>query len=320
MTLLQPSTIPAPSSTRPAAAVDRAFTPARSLAEAETFVRRLAYGHYENFSVVSVLVPKRLRADFCALYAFCRLADDLGDEVGDPQASIEALDRFREHLQASYHSEPTTACFLALRETIRRHDIPAQPFLDLIAAFQQDQRQTRYANWADVIDYCTRSADPVGRLVLYVCGYRDAERQRLSDKTCTALQLANFWQDVRRDLEGLDRIYIPADLMAARGVSEADLRAASANEKVRALTRELVDRTQALFDEGKALLPLLSKPVAAHVGLFGKGGEAILEAIRRQDFDTLSHRPTLSKRAKGRLVARAAVARLMTIFSAGRAS
>ena len=320
MTLLQSSIIPIALPTAPNSAVERAFTPAHSLAEAQAFVRKLACGHYENFSVVSVLVPKRLRADFCSVYAFCRLADDLGDEIGDRDESIEALDRFAEELHACYDGHVTTAVFIALKETIHRHDIPIRPFLDLIDAFKQDQRKTRYETWSEVIDYCTRSADPVGRLVLYVCGYRDEERQRLSDKTCTALQLANFWQDVRRDLETLGRVYIPADLMRQFDVTEADLHASSADARIKALFRELVERTQQLFDEGKALLPMLSKPVAAQVGLFGKGGEAILHAIRRQNFDTLSHRPTLSKRAKGRLIARAALARAMTVFSVGRAT
>jgi squalene synthase HpnC len=207
--------------------------------------------------------------------------------------------------------------FVALSGTIRRHSIPIRPFLDLIDAFEQDQRVNRYESFAQLCDYCKRSADPVGRLVLYVCGYSDDERQRFSDLTCTALQLANFWQDVRRDLVERDRIYIPDDTMRRFGVGEKQLRDGDADDAYRAMVRFEVDRTEAMFDEGEQLLPLLDASVRSHISLFGKGGRAILAAIRQQDYDTLSSRPALSKRQKGRLIAAAIVAQAGQLLSRG---
>jgi len=177
--------------------------------EARRYAVDLATSHYENFTVVSRVLPARLREDFAAVYAFCRWADDLGDETGDPRRSLELLDWWRQELDACYRGEPRHPVFVALKPTIEKHDIPATPFEKLIDAFVQDQGLTRSHTWEQVVDYCTRSADPVGRLVLYMCGYRDEQRQRLSDCTCTALQLANFWQDVRRDILERDRIYVP---------------------------------------------------------------------------------------------------------------
>jgi squalene synthase HpnC len=314
---LSPRTITVPSRSAPPPAAQAAFTPATTVGEAEAFTRRLAHGRYENFSVVSVLVPRHIRQDFCNIYAFCRLADDLGDEVHDPAAALAYLGQFRDQLRACYAGRSESAVFLALAGTVERHSIPIDPFLDLISAFEQDQHILRYETLADLADYCRRSADPVGRLVLYLCGYRDEERQRLSDLTCTALQLANFWQDVRRDLADLDRIYIPREFLTRFGVTEEQLRHGVADDHFRAMMRELVERTDAMFADGRRLLPLLSRDVAAHVSLFGLGGQAILRAIRRQDFDTLSRRPTLGKRQKAGLVARAAAARL-TGYLGGR--
>jgi squalene synthase HpnC len=284
-----------------------AFTPVAGLAEAEAYTRKLAHEHYENFSVVSMLLPKRLRQDFCNIYAFCRTADDLGDETGgDTAKSLEMLGRFKEMTRECYQGRAQTAVFVALRGTIQKCDIPDKPFLDLIDAFEQDQRVNRYDTFAQVVDYCTRSADPVGRLVLYLCGYRDDERQRLSDKTCTALQLANFWQDVRRDLQNLNRIYLPHESMAKFGLSEPDVeqmvQESRCDDRARELIRFEVDRTQKLFDEGEKLLPLLDAEFRPQIALFGKGGRAILQAIRRRNYDTFTGRPKLSKWQKGTLV------------------
>src|SRR3954469_18871120 len=169
--------------------VRAAFAPVTDVAAAEAYARRLAHSHYENFSVVTFLLPKHLRQDFCNVYAFCRIADDLGDEVGDPATAAQYLAAFKDQLHAAYKGNAETAVFFALRNTIARHDIPKEPFADLIDAFEQDKRRNRYATFEQLVDYCRRSADPVGRLVLYMCGYRDDHRQRLSDRTCTALQL-----------------------------------------------------------------------------------------------------------------------------------
>jgi squalene synthase HpnC len=256
--------------------------------------------------VVSILLPKHLRQDFCNVYAFCRIADDLGDEVGDKEKALAYLGAFRRQLRACYDgtgAEGETAVFKALRQTIQRHDIPEKPFDDLIAAFEQDQRVGRYETFAQLVDYCTRSADPVGRIVLYMCGYRDEERQRLSDKICTGLQLVNFWQDVRRDILERDRVYLPAEHMAKFGVTEEQIRAGEVTAGYRDLIRFEVERTERLFDEGHALLALLDPMYRKQIALFEKGGRAICAAIRRQKFDTLTKRPRLSKLQKGRLLA-----------------
>jgi squalene synthase HpnC len=287
------------------ATVKTAFAPPCAKDAARRYTRQLALGHYENFSVVSLLLPKHLRQDFSNVYAFCRTADDLGDEVPDRSLSLSYLRRFREHTLACYEGRALSPLFVALWETIQRHDIPMQPFLDLIDAFEQDQRINRYETFEQLVDYCRRSADPVGRLVLYMCGHRDAERQQLSDRTCTALQLANFWQDVRRDILDRDRIYIPQDSMRQFGVTDDQIREGRCDENYRQLMAFEVQRTQTLFDEGDRLLPMLDATVRRQVMLFSQGGRAVLEAIRRQDYDTLSHRPKISRWQKGKLMARA---------------
>ena len=283
--------------------VRAAFAEVAGVDEAEAYTRRLTHSHYENFSVVSVLLPKHLRQDFCNVYAFCRIADDLGDEVGDSAKALEYLAGFRQQLIECYAGTARTAVFVALAATIKRHDIPMKPFDDLIRAFEQDQTVTRYQTFEQDVDYCTRSADPVGRIVLYMCGYRDEERQRLSDKICTALQLINFWQDVRRDMIERDRVYLPGEDMDRFGVTERDLREGRVTAAYRELIRFEVERTERMFDEGAALLPMLKPMYRKQIALFLKGGRAICAAVRRQEFDTLTRRPRLSKWQKGRLIA-----------------
>jgi squalene synthase HpnC len=279
-----------------------AFAPVDDPPAAEKFTRALVQSHYENFSVISHLLPKHLRQDFCNVYAFCRVADDLGDEVGDRELALRYLSDFRRQLEAGYQGQAKTAVFVALRQTVQRHNIPLKPFDDLIRAFEQDQVKSRYNTFAEVVDYCTRSADPVGRIVLYMCGCRDEPRQLLSDKTCTALQLVNFWQDVRRDMLERDRIYLPAEDLRRFGISEEQLRAGRVNDAFRNLIRFEVERTEGLFAEGRQLLPLLDSAFRKQIALFGKGGMAICQAIRRQNFDTLTARPRLSKWQKTRLM------------------
>jgi len=297
-------------SQKPEAIIRAAFDPVADPDAAEAYTRSLTHSHYENFSVVSILLPKHLRQDFCNVYAFCRIADDLGDEVRDKTKSLQYLADFRLHLQNCYAplspSPPlplsSSVVFTALRQTIRRHDIPIDPFDQLIRAFEQDQTVTRYQHFPQLVDYCTKSADPVGRIVLYMCGYRDVQRQQLSDKICTALQLINFWQDVRRDILERDRIYIPADDMQRFHVTEEQLRAGAVTDHFRHLIRLQVERTEAMFTEGKRLLPLLEPMYRKQIALFAKGGRAICEAVRRQNFDTLTCRPSLSKRQKACLI------------------
>jgi len=277
---------------------------AMGVAEASEYTRRLVHTQYENFSVVSFVVPARLRQDFANVYAFCRWADDLGDETGNRDKSLDLLAWWRRELDACYAGRPMHPVYVALRETIRKHDIPRKPFDDLIDAFVQDQHVVRYETWDQAVDYCTRSADPVGRLVLYLCGYRDAERQQLSDKTCTALQLVNFWQDVRRDIIERDRIYVPSEYLRderishktlvdyVRGDQPLKLWQRSAYERV---IKRLVDRTQGLFDEGRALWPMLDSDVRLSIQLFTLGGEAVARGIRKIRYNTIDQRPSLSK-------------------------
>src|SRR5580704_11685535 len=187
-----------------------------TLDESSSYTHWLATHHYENFQVVSFLLPKRLHQDFYNVYAFCRWADDLGDEIGDTAESLRLLAWWREQLHAMYAGRASHPVFVALEDTARRHQLPMGLFDDLIKAFEQDQTVTRYQTFEDLFDYCRYSANPVGRLVLGLCGYRDEARQALSDATCTALQLANFWQDVIVDLEK-DRVYLPLGLLEAHG-------------------------------------------------------------------------------------------------------
>lgn len=298
-------------------------TPAATLEESLAYVRGLTTTHYENFSVLSSLVPEDLRDDFAAVYAFCRWADDLGDETGRDAAararSIQLLDWWREQTRACFDLTggfATHPVFVALRRTHERHHLPVQPFLDLIDAFAQDQRVTRYQTWDEVIDYCRRSANPVGRIVLHLGGYpeceQNAQRYAMSDSICTALQLTNHWQDVRRDLLERDRVYLPAQ---ETGLDAEQLRAWAATPddcKARVAyikaVRKLVERTWPLFDHGRPLPLTLSRRIGPVVGLFGAGGEAVLRSVERIGCTTLWTRPRLGKVTKLSLVTRAWVA------------
>lgn len=260
-------------------------------------------GHYENFTVVSLLLPRRLKQHFWNVYAFCRHADDLADEVADPQESLRLLNELRQDVRRMYAGAPQQTILVALGETVRQFNIPPDPFLALIDAFEQDQRQTRYQTYAQLTDYCTRSANPVGHLVLYLCGYGDAQRQKLSDFTCTALQLANFWQDVANDLHR-GRIYLPLEDMQRFGVSEEDLTARRFTPAFAELMKFEVQRTEELFQAGQALLPLVRRRVRTDIALYGRGGRAILQSIRKIGYNTLEHRPTLGKVQKLTLLGR----------------
>jgi squalene synthase HpnC len=272
-----------------------------STAEAEAYTRWLATHHYENFQVVSFLLPKRLHQDFYNVYAYCRWADDLGDEMGSPAESLRLLAWWRRQLEAMYAGEASHPVFVALRGTVARHAIPQAPFADLIRAFEQDQTVTRYPSWEDVYAYCRYSANPVGRLVLYLCGYSDPERQRLSDATCTALQLANFWQDVAVDLEK-DRVYIPLEVLARHGYPLQDLYARRMTPAFREVMREIVARARELFVAGLPLPSMVDRRLALDLDLFSRGGLRVLDKIAEQDYDVLSRRPAISKAERVRLL------------------
>ena len=270
---------------------------------ARQYTRWLATHHYENFNVASWLLPKELHQHFYNLYAYCRWADDLGDEVPDTQRALELLDWWEQELNACYEGRPSHPVFVALRETIVAKDIPRQPFADLLKAFRQDQIVKRYPTWESVLDYCVYSANPVGRLVLYLCGYRDETRQKLSDATCTALQLANFWQDVSRDLEK-GRIYIPLDVAARHGVSETAVVSHRFSENYIALMKDLIARTRILFDEGLPLAQQVEGKLRLDLEMFSRGGIAVLDAIESQGYDTLNRRPAISKVKQATLLVR----------------
>jgi squalene synthase HpnC len=288
-----------------------------TLEQARTYCQRLATTHYENFHVASWFLPARLRPHFYSIYAYCRIADDLGDEVGNREQSLALLDVWGRELDACYQGEARHPVFVALAETIRVCDIPQKPFADLLVAFRQDQTVPRYQTMADVLEYCKYSADPVGRLVLYACGYRDAERFLLSDFTCTALQLANFWQDVSSDY-ARGRIYLPLDDMHRYGVDEATIAQREPTAAFRELLRYEVDYARHLFAKGLPLIGLVDRELAVDLDLFSRGGLEILRAIERRQYDVLTTRPVISKSRKLGLLARALWGKLLPGVSRGR--
>jgi squalene synthase HpnC len=283
---------------------------APTLAEAQEYCRRLARTHYENFSVATWFLPEHLRQHFFNIYAYCRISDDLGDEVGDPGAAILLLDQWETELNACYLGNPRHPVFVALGETVQKFAIPKQTFANLLIAFRQDQTITRYPTFHDLLAYCRYSANPVGHLVLYVCGYRDADRQALSDFTCTALQLANFWQDVSVDF-AKGRIYLPLEDLQRFGVSEADIASRQNTSDFCDMMRFEVERARDWFRRGLPLAQKVDRGLAIDIELFTRGGQEILHAIERQGYQVLGRRPVISKSRKLVLVARAAWGKLL---------
>jgi squalene synthase HpnC len=286
---------------------------APSLAQARTWCRELAESHYENFHVATWFLPKPLIPHFHAVYAYCRVSDDLGDEVGDRDASLALLEWWGRELDACYEGRARHPVFVALAESIRACSIPKEPFADLLTAFRQDQTVTRYRTMQEVLGYCRYSANPVGRLVLYICGHADEQRFRLSDATCSALQLANFWQDIRVDWKK-DRVYLPQEDMQRFGVSDQTIADGIATQEFKALLRHEVDFTRSLFEEGLPLIDMVGRELALDLDLFSRGGLAILRAIEQQEYDVLRARPALSKSTKLALVLRAVSGKLLPFF------
>ena len=293
--------------------------------EANRYCERLARTHYENFTVGSRLIPRDKLSHVFALYAYCRTVDDLGDEAmpgdaapgsGAPETTslmalpgdypdvgdyrLALLDLWQGELEACYDGTPTHPVMVALQETIETFDLPSEPFVKLIEANRLDQQRQRYPTYADLLHYCDHSANPVGRLFLYLFGYRDGERQRLADATCTALQLTNFWQDVARDYRK-GRIYLPLEDLERFGYTEEELAGGAFNDNFRRLLAFQVERAMGLFREGAVLVATLEGPAKLDVALFTRGGVAVLDAIRKQGYDVLSVRPTLSKGRKASL-------------------
>jgi squalene synthase HpnC len=271
--------------------------------EGRAYTRWLATSHYENFHVVSFLLPKRLHQDFYNVYSYCRWADDLGDEIGDAADSLRLLAWWRGELDAMYGGRTKHPVFAALLPTVQKYGIPREPFSDLIDAFVQDQTVTRYRNWEELFGYCKNSANPVGKLVLYLCGYSDAERHRISDCTCTALQLANFWQDVTVD-QLKDRVYIPLEIMERHGYTVEELFAHRFTPGFREVMREVVDKARELFLKGLPLVGMVDRRLALDLDLFSRGGMRVLDKIEEQGYDVLRARPVVSKMERVGLLVR----------------
>lgn len=287
-----------------------------TLEEARAWCRRLAESHYENFHVASWFLPKALRQHFHSIYAYCRVSDDLGDEVGDTAQALALLDMWGRELDACYEGRARHPVFVALAETIRACSIPKEPFADLLTAFRQDQIVTRYRTMHDVLNYCRYSANPVGRLVLYTCGYANEERLQLSDATCSALQLANFWQDVSVDI-GKGRVYLPQEDMQRFGVTDETIMRGVATPEFRALMDYEVDFARRLFEEGLPLIGMVGRDLAVDLDLFSRGGLEILRAIEKRDYDVLSARPSISKSTKLALALRAASGKALPFLRLG---
>jgi len=279
---------------------------AADLAAAYAHCARVARSHYENFTIGSWLLPRRLRLDLAAVYSFARGGDDLADE-GPDDGRLARLAAWEARLLACAR-DPADAdhpVFLALGHTIARHDLPLEAFRDLLHAFRRDAAGDTgtFATFADVLEYCRCSANPVGRIVLALFGHRDDERQARSDDVCTALQLTNFWQDVAGDL-GRGRVYLPAEDIDGFPGSRTALAERAANAGFRRLLAFEVERTRVFFHRGLALGDLVAGRLAREVRLFARGGLAILDRIEAVDFDVFAHRPALRRADLARLVLR----------------
>ena len=292
---------------------------APTLEDAKAWCRRLAETHYENFHVATWFLPKALRPHFHSIYAYCRVSDDLGDEVGSTASALALLDLWGRELDACYEGRARHPVFVALAETIRACSIPKKPFADLLIAFRQDQTVTRYETMSDVLGYCLNSANPVGRLVLYACGEPSEEKFRLSDATCSALQLANFWQDVRVDF-AKGRVYLPQEDMRRFGVTDETIASGVATREFRELLRYEVDCARSLFEQGLPLIGMVNRELAVDLDLFSRGGLEILRAIERRNYDVLSARPAISKRTKLSLALRAVSGKMIPFLRLGKGS
>jgi squalene synthase HpnC len=271
--------------------------------QSRRYCRRLAQRHYENFTAASRFLPPRLHQHICNVYAYCRWADDLADEVGDPQRSLALLKWWETQLRDCYEGRAVHPVFIALGETVREFAIPIEPFVNLLTAFRQDQKVTRYETSEDVLAYCRYSANPVGRLVLYLGECHTPDRAQLADSVCTGLQLANFCQDVSGDWDR-GRIYLPQADCRRFGYDEAMFRRRECNDSFRRLLAAEVARAEGWLRGGLPLAAKMPRGLQLPVALFIQGGLATLEAIRRQNYDVWTRRPTVSRLDKLRLLVR----------------
>jgi squalene synthase HpnC len=275
-----------------------------SLEEAQAWCKTLTDTHYENFHVATFFLPQRLRPHFHSVYGFCRTSDDLGDEVGSTEIATKLLAEWRAMLQQCFErpEESRHPVFVALQPTIAECGLPQEPFDDLITAFEMDQRYTQHESLATLEEYSRYSANPVGRLVLLVSGYRDEELMRLSDEICTGLQLANFYQDVVSDWVERGRRYLPADAMRRFGVTDRQIEERKFDANFRAMMEFLVADARARLQGGQKIAERVDRDLATTLRLFAKGGHAILDAIAAQGYDTLKARPVVTKAMKLKLL------------------
>jgi squalene synthase HpnC len=279
-----------------------------TLERAFAYCERMARGHYENFPVASRFVPERLRPYVWAVYAFARSADDFADESRYAGRRAEALNYWDEQLHRCFHGDAEHPVFIALRETVDRRNIPIQPLQALLTAFNMDLSVSRYATFSELATYCAHSAHPVGRLVLYIFDYRDPSLHNYSDDMCTALQLANFWQDVGVDL-AKDRIYLPEEDRKHFGVTDDMLYARLCTPQFKDLMRYEVARARALFERGRPLIDKVGSDLGFELAMIWRGGMTILDKIEAVGYDVFRRRPTLNAADKARMVAGAATQR-----------
>ena len=302
------------------APVEYALPPSRpSVAEAQAWCRNLATTHYENFHVATWFLPRRIRPHFESIYAFSRTADDLGDEVADQTTATRLLGEWRAMLAECYErpADSIHPVFVALHETISATGVPKLLFDDLISAFEMDQVVTKHESLTSLIAYAKLSANPVGRLVLWVSGYEDERRAVLSDKVCTALQLANFWQDVVEDWER-GRRYLPTDQMERFGVTDAMIANRTFTPQFRELMVSLVEGTGSMLADGARIADVVDPDLGLTLRLFSKGGRAALDGIIQQNYDVLKQRPSVSRGTKLRLLLGASAAKLACVLRSGR--
>jgi squalene synthase HpnC len=276
------------------------------LAEAQAWCHQLAVSHYENFHVATFFLPREVRPHFESIYAYSRVADDLGAEVSDPAVAVRLLHSWLSMLEECYDAPEKSLhpVFVALQETIRECEVPRELFADMVHASLMDQVKTTYNHWEELLEHSHYSANPVGRLVLWVCGYKEESLALLSDKICTAVQLANFWQDAVEDAER-GRRYIPAEDMIRFGVDEGQIEGRVFTPEFRGMIQSLVDRTREMLQEGSKLSSLVDKDLAVTLDLFRKSGDAILDGIASQDYDVLRGSPVVTKAKKLSLLAEA---------------
>ena len=272
-----------------------------SVDRAYEYCERLARSHYENFPVGSALIPKRLRKHFFSIYAFARIADDFADEgYGQGYGENERLDllnEWRRMLMESLVGRARHPVFVALARTASEFDLPAVLFEDLLSAFAQDVTVRRYESFDQVLDYCRRSANPIGRLILLLFGYRDEQRHQWSDDICTALQLTNHWQDVGVDLEK-DRIYLPQDDLSRFELSADDLMRRDASDRFKQLMKSEVERARAMFARGKPLCTSVSGRLGLELRSVWLGGMRILDRVEKNGWDVFAGRPVITSTDK----------------------